>query len=174
MNPPRDGRGDAPLRAPNTRAGRDCSIREATPADLDVVMRHRRSMFADMGDRDRPALDAMDASSRPLFARALADGSYRGWLAQEHDGRIVAGGGIIMLPYHSSPRDPSPQRAWIVNMYTDPGYRRRGLARRLMDEMIAWCRSRRMTTVYLHASDEGRMLYESLGFTPTNEMRLHL
>ena len=150
------------------------TIRQATPADLDVVMRHRRSMFADMGDRDRPALDAMDASSRPLFARALADGSYRGWLAQEHDGRVVAGGGIILLPYHSSPRDPSPQRAWIVNMYTEPEHRRQGLARRLMDEMIAWCRGRRMTTVYLHASDEGRPLYESLGFTPTNEMRLRL
>ena len=116
----------------------------------------------------------MDASSRPLFARALGEGSYRGWLAQDHDGRVVAGGGIILLPYHSSPRDPSPQRAWIVNMYTEPEHRRQGLARRLMDEMIGWCRGRRMTTVYLHASEEGRALYESLGFTPTNEMRLHL
>jgi GNAT superfamily N-acetyltransferase len=149
------------------------TIREATPADLDVVMHHRRSMFADMGDRGHAALDAMDASSRPLFARALADGSYRGWLAQE-DGRVVAGGGIIMLPYHSSPRDPKPRRAWIVNMYTEPGYRRQGLARRLMDAMIGWCRSQRMAAVYLHASDEGRPLYESLGFRPTNEMRLHL
>jgi hypothetical protein len=43
-----------------------------------------------------------------------------------------------------------------------------------MDEMIGWCRDQRMTTVYLHASDEGRPLYDSLGFTPTNEMRLHL
>ena len=150
------------------------TIRAATPADLDVVMRHRRSMFADMGNRERVDLDAMDASSRPLFARALGEGSYRGWLAQEHDGRVVAGGGIILLPYHSSPRDPSPQRAWIVNMYTEPEHRRQGLARRLMDEMIGWCRGRRMTTVYLHASEEGRALYESLGFTPTNEMRLRL
>jgi len=150
------------------------TIRAATPADLDVVMRHRRSMFADMGNRERADLDAMDASSRPLFARALGEGSYRGWLAQDHDGRVVAGGGIIMLRYHSSPRDPSPQRAWIVNMYTEPEHRRQGLARRLMDEMIGWCRGRRMTTVYLHASEEGRALYESLGFTPTNEMRLHL
>src|SRR5439155_505950 len=61
-------------------------------------MRHRRSMFADMGNRERVDLDAMDASSRPLFARALGEGSYRGWLAQEHDGRVVAGGGIILLP----------------------------------------------------------------------------
>jgi len=150
------------------------TLREATPADLDVVMHHRRSMFAEMGSREPAALAAMEASSRPLFARGLADGTYRGWLAQAEDGRVVAGGGIIVLPYHSSPRDPQPQRAWIVNMYTEREYRRQGLARRLMQEMIAWCRAQRMTTVYLHASDEGRGLYESLGFTPTNEMRLPL
>ena len=150
------------------------AIREATPADLGVVMHHRRSMFADMGTGEREALDAMEASLRPLFARAMADGSYRGWLVQADDGRVVAGGGIIVLPYHSSPRDPKPERAWIVNMYTERAYRRQGLAQRLMEQMIRWCRAQRMAAVYLHASDEGRALYESLGFTPTNEMRLPL
>ena len=150
------------------------ALRAATAADLDVVMHHRRSMFADMGNRDPAALDAMEASSRPLFARGLADGSYRGWLAEDEDGRVVAGGGIIMLSYHSSPHDPEARRAWIVNMYTEREHRRQGLARRLMEEMIAWCRAQPMTTIYLHASDEGRALYESLGFTPTNEMRLRL
>lgn len=130
-------------------------------------------MFADMGSGDREALDAMEATSRPLFAGALVDGSYRGWLAEEA-GRVVAGGGVIVLPYHSSPRDARPRRAWIVNMYTERSHRRRGLARRLMEEMIRWCRAQRMTAVYLHASDEGRALYESLGFTPTNEMSLRL
>jgi len=152
---------------------RPVTIRAAAPADLDVVMHHRRSMFADMGSGDREALDAMEATSRPLFGRGLADGTYRGWLAEE-SGRVVAGGGIIMLPYHSSPRDPKPRRAWIVNMYTEPSHRRRGLARRLMAAMIAWCREQRMSAVYLHASDEGRALYDSLGFTPTNEMSLRL
>ena len=131
-------------------------------------------MFVDMGNREPAALDAMEQSARPLFARGLADGSYRGWLAEEKDGRVVAGGGVIVLAFHSGPRDPTPQRAWIVNMYTEPEHRRQGLARRLMEKMIAWCRAQRMITVYLHASDEGRALYDSLGFTPTNEMRLHL
>jgi GNAT superfamily N-acetyltransferase len=153
---------------------RSLTIREATAGDVDVVMHHRRSMFADMGNRDPTALDAMDASSRPIFARALADGSYRGWLVEDAGGRVVAGGGIIRLPYHSSPRDPDPRRAWIVNMYTEPEYRRQGLARRLMEAMIEWCRGQRMANVFLHASDEGRPLYEALGFTPTNEMRLPL
>jgi len=150
------------------------TIREATPTDLDVVMHHRRRMFEDMGTRDRDALDSMEETSRPFFAQALSDGTYRGWLVADGAGRVVAGGGIILLAFHSSPRDPAPRRAWIVNMYTEAEYRRRGLARRLMETMVAWCRAQRMATVYLHASDEGRPLYQSLGFTPTNEMRLSL
>ena len=49
-------------------------------------------------------------------------------------------------------------------MYTEPEHRRRGLARRLMAEMIAWCRAAGLGSVSLHASDAGRPLYEALGF----------
>ena len=149
-------------------------IREALASDLDIVIHHRRKMYEDMGTRAEDALARMEASSRPFFARALADGSYRGWLAEDGSGRVVAGGGVILIPFQPSPRDPAPRRPWIVNMYTEPEYRRQGLARRLMEAMVAWCRAERMTSVYLHASDDGRALYESLGFTPTNEMRLVL
>jgi GNAT superfamily N-acetyltransferase len=59
-------------------------------------------------------------------------------------------------------------------MYTEPEYRRRGLARKLMEIMIAWCKQEAFGSVLLHASDEGRPLYEALGFVATNEMRLKL
>ena len=59
-------------------------------------------------------------------------------------------------------------------MYTDPEFRRQGIARRLMQTMIDWCRKEGFVRVDLHASDKGRPLYESLGFEPTNEMRLNL
>ena len=62
----------------------------------------------------------------------------------------------------------------ILNMYTEPEFRRRGLARMLMEKMIAWCREQGYNTVSLHASDKGRPLYEALGFRPTNELRLAL
>jgi GNAT superfamily N-acetyltransferase len=150
----------------------DIRVRKATAKDLAMIMHHRTSMFADMGHRDRAALEAMRQTSEPLFRRGLEDGSYLGWLAEGPEGVVVAGGGIIILEYHSHPRDPRSRRAWIVNMYTEPGYRRRGLARRLMTEMIEWCRGAELASVFLHASDEGRPLYESLGFVPTNEMRL--
>ncbi len=152
----------------------EIAIREAGETDLAAILHHRRAMFEDMGYKDAGALDAMDASSRPFFAHALAEGWYRGWLAQSGGGEVVAGGGILILPWPSHPRDAQTRRPMIVNVYTEPAYRRRGLARRLMVAMLDWLRQEGYGTVSLHASDFGRSLYESLGFQATNEMRLHL
>lgn len=152
----------------------DYRVRLATPADLAIVLRHRRRMFEDMGFADERGIEEMLRHSAPMLERGLAGGTYHGWLVEAPEGRVVAGGGIISLEFQSHPRDPEPRRAWVVNMYTEPEHRRRGLARRLMDAMLAWCRDRGMRSLYLHASDEGRPLYESLGFEPTNEMRIDL
>jgi GNAT superfamily N-acetyltransferase len=65
--------------------------------------------------------------------------------------------------------------AYLPNVYVDDEHRRRGLARRLTETVLAWCRERGMGRVVLHASDEGRSLYESLGFVASpREMRLVL
>jgi GNAT superfamily N-acetyltransferase len=149
-------------------------IRPATPQDLETALYHRRRMFEDMGCTDQQSLDAMLLSSTPLLRRGLTDGTYRGWLVEAPGEGVVAGGGVIILEYQSHPRDPRPQRAWVVNMFTEPDHRRRGLARRLMQTMIEWCRAEGMRSLYLHASDDGRPLYEIMGFKPTNEMRLDL
>jgi GNAT superfamily N-acetyltransferase len=109
-----------------------------------------------------------------MIERGLADGSYRGWLAETAAGEVVAGGGVIFLGFHCNPGDPRPERAWVVNVFTEPAHRRQGLARLLMAAILAWSREAGLRNLYLHASAEGRGLYESLGFAPTNEMRLSL
>jgi GNAT superfamily N-acetyltransferase len=131
-------------------------------------------MFVAMGYRDGEALKAMEATSEPFFAKGLEDGSYRAWLVENDVDEVVAGGGIVLLDHHSSPSHPQPKRPVIVNMFTEPAYRRRGLAKRLMETMIQWSREEGFGFVFLHASDAGRPLYDMLGFEPTNEMRLKL
>ena len=61
--------------------------------------------------------------------------------------------------------------AIILNVFTERAWRRRGLARQLMEQVIAWARAHGVVRLVLHASAEGRPLYERLGFEPTNEMR---
>jgi GNAT superfamily N-acetyltransferase len=148
-------------------------IREASPNDIPEILRQRRRMYEDMHYNDPIALDTMASSSSSYLKTAMAEGSFRAWLATDGD-RVVAGGAVVISPWPAHPYDLQCRRATILNVYTDPEYRRRGIARQLMQTMIAWCTREGFARVTLHASDDGRHLYESLGFEPSNEMRLSL
>ena len=148
------------------------NIRAATPQDCEVILHHRRSMFRDMGEGTPAELDRMVEATRPWLQRALSDASYRAWLAETAEGKVVAGGGILISFWPARPEDPNTRRALILNVYTEPDFRRQGLARQLMLQMIEWLKREGFRSVALHVSDEGRRLYEELGFAPTNEMRL--
>ena len=152
----------------------DITFRTATLADCSVILHHRRSMFRDMGNGTVEQLDRMVEATRPWLQHALRDGSYRGWLAQAPDGSVVAGGGVLISSWPARPEDLNTLRVLIINVYTEPKARRQGLARHLMLLMVQWLKEQGFGSVVLHASDEGQHLYESLGFLPTNEMRLRL
>lgn len=151
----------------------DLIIREATPEDIPEILRQRRGMYLDMGYEDSPSLAGMLSSCKPYLSQALAQGSFRGWQALLRE-RIAGGGAIVINPWPSHPYDLECRRATILNVYVYPEFRRQGIARRLMQTMIAWCQQQRFAAVYLHASEDGRHLYESLGFLPSNEMKLKL
>jgi len=153
---------------------KELTIREGNLEDLDIILTHRRNMFVDIGYHDDLVLDAVNSNARPFFGERITDGRYRSWLVEAPSGEVVAGGGIMIFDHVASPRDPHPQRPLIVNVYTEPGYRRRGIARKLMEIMIEWCKDQGFGSVTLYASKDGRPLYEALGFKPTNEMRLML
>jgi GNAT superfamily N-acetyltransferase len=150
-------------------------IRRAGVADAAVVTQHRVAMFTDMGHRDTAAIDAMAAAFQPWVAKKLEAGEYLAWFAVDADGGVVAGLGLWLmdwLPHMVG--GGAAIRGNIVNVYTRREHRRKGLARELMRVSLDWCRSNGVPCVILHASPEGRRLYESLRFTSTNEMRLLL
>jgi ribosomal protein S18 acetylase RimI-like enzyme len=156
------------------------TVREATVADAPVIARHRAEMFRDMG-RLPPALypHLVSAGSRYL-AEVLASGEYSGWLATPAGmpDQVVAGAGLLQRrvpPHPSNGPDgvvlTEGRQGLVINVYTERPWRRRGLARLLMEHLQAAAARRGLETLVLHASDEGRSLYEQLGFVPTNEMR---
>lgn len=155
-------------RAPNS----EITIRETNPDDLEEILQHRRLMFLDMGHPE-PVLDVIVETCRPHIQRYLADGSYRGWFAVAPDGRVASGVGLIITPLVSGPLAPkNVNRAYLLNVYTYPEFRKQGLARALTQKAIDYCRSEGFKVLWLHASKFGRPLYESMGFEATNEMKL--
>src|SRR5258706_12486200 len=102
----------------------------------------------------------------------LVRGEYLGWLVMYNDRSVAAGGGMILRKLLPRPHVlQGGTESLIINIYTEPEHRHRGLARRLMQTMLAWCEQHRIANVVLHASDEGWPLYQNLGFIQTNEMR---
>jgi GNAT superfamily N-acetyltransferase len=154
------------------------TLREATSSDIPALVSHRRRMFEDMAALRGEALvaaevDAMDAAYARQLSRMLADGSLRAWVI-EAEGRVVAGGAILIAEWLPRPRDLTRRLAYLHSVYTEPEHRRRGLARLIVRAAIEACRADGLRRLTLHASGEGRPLYESLGFRQTNEMRLVL
>ncbi len=131
-------------------------------------------MFRDMGYKDETALDRMTERFLPWVEAKLESQEYVGWLAVDADDVVAAGAGVWLMDWPAHMVGSSAWRGNILNVYTEPQFRRRGLARCLMEVVLNWCKEREIDLVILHASPEGRRLYESLGFQASNEMRIKL
>jgi GNAT superfamily N-acetyltransferase len=99
----------------------------------------------------------------------MPSGTYWGCVATPADGEIVASGGVMVVSWAPGPWQMDPRNAWIVNVYTHPGHRKRGLARRLMNELHEWCRAQGIERTALNASTAGQPVYESMGYIVADE-----
>lgn len=68
---------------------------------------------------------------------------------------------LRMLPTEDH---PAGLRARLMNVYTPPGFRRRGIARALVTALTGEARRRGATEISLDATVAGRPLYRAPGF----------
>jgi GNAT superfamily N-acetyltransferase len=152
-------------------------IRRATDVDINILAMHRVSMFRDMGSLDPSLEHALLEAATSHIREAMASGEYVAWVARlPHESRRIVGGTGVQLrrllvrPDDDGMRMLVGREGIVLNMYVEPDFRRRGLARRLMEEILSWVAGTDVVRLVLHASDDGRHLYRSMGFAGTNEM----
>ena len=140
------------------------TFRKADAADLELLVKNRievlRAANGFSGDTD---MSLVEQESRDYYRHAFEHGGHVALLV--YDGDSFAGcGGVsfyrVMPTYHN----PTGRCAYIMNMYTRPGYRRRGIASLMLECLMKEIRSRGITKVTLEATDAGRPLYEKYGF----------
>jgi GNAT superfamily N-acetyltransferase len=161
--------------------GKGFAIRLATPADAPVIAWHRARMFQDMGELTGPAFEMLRARAEARLVNLLQRGEYVGWLGSPVDrpDEVAGGAGVQLrqvLPHPARSAEgeltvAEGRHAIVLNVYTEPTWRRHGLAEQLMRHLLDWARLERLDRLVLHASSDGRRLYERLGFVATNEMR---
>ena len=153
-------------------------IRRATDADAYVIAEQRVVMFRDMGSLDASIEGELLETATRRLREAIASGEYVAWLAHPtgEPQRIIGGSGVQLRPLFPRPDERGTRvligrEGIVLNVYVERDFRRRGLARRLMQVILDWVPSTDIVRLVLHASDEGLQLYESMGFVQTSEMR---
>ncbi len=134
--------------------------RRLTPDDLDIFISMRINQLREEGAKEdidlRPAL--LD-----YYIRHMADGTFVSWLAVDGE-KIVGTSGMSFVekpPYFGC---PSGKMGLLSSMFTDPQYRRHGIAKKLLSLVVEEARNYGCGTVQITASDMGVLLYTDFGF----------
>ena len=150
-------------------------IRQATYDDVAALTDLRVAFFEDIGDiTDEKHAEAFWVAPYRSLSEALPQGKFLSWVAEE-DGQIVGTSGLIFFEQAPTPTNLLGTEGYILNIYTIPQWRGRGIARTLLEEIIGYVKNTRTPQLWLYATDEGRPVYEKLGFVAlTDAMGLKL
>lgn len=133
---------------------REWELRTVTADDASQIAAHGH--FA-MPDAERQARYAAWAAPR------IKSGTYIGWFAVR-EGQVLGGAGAVLLDWGPTRSNASGRMARIANVYVEDVWRRRGIARSLLERVLSECESRGAGEFNLGATPDARSLYESLGF----------
>jgi len=135
-----------------------------TENELDTFIEMRIQQLREEGATEN--IDLVPAL-HDYYSRHMADGTFVSWLAMDGD-RIVGTSGMSFVekpPYFGC---PNGRIGLLSSMFTDPDYRRMGIAKELLSRVINEARDYGCGTVQITASDMGVLLYTDFGFVKNN------
>ena len=147
--------------------------KKAIIADIDELVKTRiivlRAANKLSNDVD---MSLVEKESYEYYKSALETGEHVAYLVYDNETFIGAGGVSfyqVMPTYHN----PTGKKAYIMNMYTAPAYRRQGIAFHTLDLLVKDVRKQGVSQIALEATEMGRPLYEKYGFVKMeDEMEL--
>ncbi len=148
-------------------------FRIATLNDLNLLTTSRIEVLKAANKLDASTdMANVEKESYNYYKKALEDNTHCAILVMEDD-KFIGAGGVsfyrVMPTYHN----PSGKKAYIMNMYTAPDYRRQGIAYKTLDMLVKISKERGIDQISLEATEMGRPLYEKYGFVKMkSEMEL--
>ena len=138
--------------------------KRATMEDIDELVRTRIIVLRAANKlSDDEDMSVVEEESKAYYGRALETGEHIAYLVYDN-GAFVGAGGVsfyqVMPTYHN----PTGKKAYIMNMYTAPEYRRQGIAINTLDLLVKDVRKQGVSQIALEATEMGRPLYEKYGF----------
>lgn len=143
--------------------------KKATMDDIDILTKSRIEVLRAANKLAEDVdMSEVEKWSYDYYKKALLDGTHTAYLVFDDD-RFIGAGGVsyfrVMPTYHN----PSGNKAYIMNMYTNPDYRRLGIATKTLELLVADAKEKGVQAISLEATDMGRPLYEKFGFVKMND-----
>jgi GNAT superfamily N-acetyltransferase len=139
-------------------------ILPSTPAHAPALAELRLALLEETGGvLDPPLRLNMLELNQAFFKAHVQSPLWQDWVAVLN-GQVCSMGAMAFLLRAPYPGNPEGRDAYLLNMYTAPAYRGRGLARAIVHEALADARARGVRKVILHATEAGRRLYDKVGF----------
>ena len=138
----------------------DIEYRKLTTDDLDIFIQMRINQLREEGSKEDIDLTS---ALKDYYQRHMSDGTFVSWLAIDGE-KIIGTSGMSFVekpPYFGC---PSGKMGLLSSMYTDPTYRRQGIAKELLGRVVQEARNYGCGTVQITASDMGVKLYSAYGF----------
>lgn len=146
------------------------TIRQASETDADALTELRLLFLQEIGYSGDGVADAV----RDYLLKALPTGEFIAWLA-EADGKVIGSSGLVFVDKPPHGRNLTGREAHVMNMYTLPEYRRRGVATQLLEAIQDFVVGSGVSCIRLHTTMGATRVYHGLGFrSDTSEMVLHL
>jgi GNAT superfamily N-acetyltransferase len=146
----------------------------ATGSDLELLVRHRQSMWGEIHPDMGLEISEVEEKTRNWIREKLASGALVGFISKTGDGEVAGSGCLWVREEQPRPGATGSEFPYLMSMYTEKQFRGKGVAKSIVEAAIEWSKTNGFDRVVLHASESGRPVYEKAGFKPTSEMRLKL
>jgi GNAT superfamily N-acetyltransferase len=146
----------------------------ATVDNVEILVKHRLSMFNDMYPELANEIRASEEKTRQWLLEKLSEGSLVGFIVRNEDGQAAGSGCLWIKKEQPNPTHLRLEAPYLLSMFTENRFRKKGVARLIVKTAIAWSREHGYDRINLHATEVGKPLYDEFGFKPTNEMMLKL
>src|SRR2546430_3985959 len=114
-------------------------VRPAGVRDLDALVHQRRAMWKALGIRNNERHEKGDRVYERWARARLKSHELMAWVVKSSDGRIAGGGCVWLQPVQPRPHRASMVQPYLLSMYTEPDFRRRGVPSMVLREAIEWC-----------------------------------
>lgn len=148
--------------------------RLATQKDIEALVRLRIDFLEEFQPDACEQKTECQKLLHEYFTSAIPRSEFVAWLAED-GGKIVGTSGLSFYSIAPSLKNLTGKIAYILNMYTIPSYRGKGIASALFERIVGEAKNRGYKKILLHATESGRPVYQKFGFKSTdNEMALDL